>query len=65
MSKTETEISEFKGNPIFNIHKLDEEGKRPENYSLVVGFGLGKAKAIIENIEEIKKFVAANDKKEE
>ena len=47
--------SEFKGNPMIVI-KNDEEDKFPFQ------FGLKKAKLILENIEEIKKFVEKNDK---
>ena len=44
------EITEFKGNPIIKLMK-DEEDKFGFN------FGLSKAKLILDNIEEIKKFV--------
>ena len=47
--------SEFKGNPMLVI-KNDEEDKYPFQ------FGLRKAKLVLENIEEIKKFVEKNDK---
>ncbi|MCK4532794.1 hypothetical protein KAU39_03325 [bacterium] len=47
--------SEFKGNPMLVI-KNDEEDKYPFQ------FGLRKAKLILENVEEIKKFVEKNDK---
>ena len=47
------EKSEFKGKPII-ILKRDEEDKYP------FSFGLTKARLIIENIEEIKKFVEQN-----
>lgn len=47
------EISEYKGKPILII-KRDEEDKFP------FSFGLTKAKLILENIEEIKKFVETN-----
>jgi hypothetical protein len=47
--------SEFKGNPMIVI-KIDEDDKFPFQ------FGLKKAKLILENIEEIKKFVEKNDK---
>ena len=47
--------SEFKGNPMIVI-KNDEEDKFPFQ------FGVKKAKLILENIEEIKKFVEKNDK---
>ena len=48
------ERSEFKGKPIMVI-KRDEEDKYP------FSFGISKAKMILENIEEIKKFVEENN----
>jgi hypothetical protein len=47
------EKSEYKGKPVIVI-KRDEEDKYP------FSFGLSKAKLILENIEEIKKFVEEN-----
>ena len=47
------ERSEYKGKPLIVI-KRDEEDKYP------FSFGLSKAKLILENIEEIKKFVEEN-----
>ena len=47
--------SEYKGNPMLVI-KNSEEDKFPFQ------FGLKKAKLILENLEEIKKFVAKYDK---
>ena len=47
--------SEFKGNPMI-VLKYDEEDKFPFQ------FGLKKAKLVLENIEEIKKFVEKNDR---
>jgi hypothetical protein len=47
------ERSEYKGKPILVI-KRDEQEKFP------FSFGVNKAKMILENIEEIKKFVAEN-----
>jgi len=44
------ERTEFKGNKIL-VLKRDENDKYP------FSFGKGKAKLIVENIEEIKKFV--------
>jgi hypothetical protein len=49
------ERSEFKGKPVLVI-------KRSEDEKFPFSFGLSKAKMILENIEEIKKFVAENDK---
>ena len=51
------ERSEFKGRPMLVI-KNSEEDKFP------FSFGLSKAKKILESIEEIKKFVEDNEKKE-
>ena len=47
------ERSEYKGKPVI-IMKRDENDKYP------FVFGLSKAKLILENLEEIKKFVAEN-----
>lgn len=44
---------EYKGHPTISLMK-DEEDMRPFT------FGLGKAKLIIDNIDEIKKFVEEN-----
>lgn len=49
------ERSEYKGNPIIVI-KRNEEDKYP------FSFGVAKARLILENIEEIKKFVEENSK---
>ncbi len=47
------ERSEFKGKPMLII-KRSEDDKYP------FSFGISKAKLILENIEEIKKFVEEN-----
>jgi len=47
------ERGEYKGKPLLVI-KRNEEDKYP------FSFGLSKAKLILENIEEIKKFVEEN-----
>ena len=44
------ERTEYKSNPIIVL-------KRDENDKFPFSFGLSKAKLILENIEEIKKFV--------
>ena len=49
------ERSEFKGKPVL-ILKRDENDKYP------FAFGLNKAKMMLENLEEIKRFVEENDK---
>jgi hypothetical protein len=48
------EKGEYKGKPLIII-KRSEDDKYP------FSFGLSKAKLILENIEEIKKFVAENN----
>ena len=52
------ERTEYKGQPVLIL-------KRNENDKYPFSFGLSKARLIIECFEEIKKFVAENDKKEE
>lgn len=47
------ERSEYKGKPVLVI-------KRDENDKYPFSFGLTKARLILDNIEEIKKFVAEN-----
>jgi len=47
------ERSEYKGKPLI-VMKRSEDDKYP------FSFGLSKAKLILENIEEIKKFVEEN-----
>jgi len=49
------ERTEYKGNPMLTIKSGDED-KFP------FSFGLTKAKKILEALDEIKKFVAENDK---
>lgn len=49
------ERSEFKGKPILIL-------KRSEEDTYPFSFGMAKAKLIVENIEEIKKFVQENEK---
>jgi len=51
------EESEFKGNKMI-VLKNNEEDKYPFQ------FGVKKAKLVVENIEEIKKFVEKYDKAE-
>ncbi len=51
------ERSEFKGKPVL-IMKRSEDDKYPFT------FGLSKARLILENLEEIKRFVEENSKDE-
>jgi hypothetical protein len=48
------EKTEFKGKPVL-ILKRNEEDKYP------FSFGLSKARLILENVDEIKKFVEENN----
>ena len=50
------ERSEFKGKPVLVI-------KRDENDQYPFSFGINKAKLILENIDEIKKFVSESEAK--
>jgi hypothetical protein len=50
------EKSEYKGKPIIVI-------KRDENDKFPFSFGVAKARLIMENLDEIKKFIEENDKK--
>lgn len=52
------ERSEYKGKPVLII-KRNEDDKYP------FAFGLSKARLILENIEEIKRFVEENSKEDE
>ena len=51
------ERSEFKGKPVLVI-------KRTEDDQFPFSFGITKAKLILENIEEIKKFVSETEAKQ-
>jgi len=49
------ERSEFKGKPVLILRRAEED-KYP------FSFGMSKAKLILENLEEIKRFVEDNSK---
>jgi uncharacterized protein YgiM (DUF1202 family) len=51
------EKTEYKGKPVLVI-------KRDENDKYPFSFGLSKARLILDNIDEIKKFVAENSQEE-
>lgn len=51
------ERTEFNGRPVIRL-------MRDENDKYGFAFGLTKARLILENLEEIKKFVAENEKGE-
>lgn len=52
------EKTEYKGQPVLIL-------KRNENDRYPFSFGLGKARMILEAIEDIRKFVEENDNKDE
>ena len=52
------ERSEYKGKPLLVI-------KRSEDDKFPFSFGLSKARLILENLEEIKKFVEENDQSQD
>jgi hypothetical protein len=54
--KMEVTIGEYKGSPVISL-PISPDGKFPFT------FGLGKAKAILRYIDEIRKFVEEHDKK--
>lgn len=56
--KTVIKYTEFKDKPILNIFNVRDDGATYDKAALQ--FGVGKAKMILENIEEIKKFVKEN-----
>jgi hypothetical protein len=56
--KLDVTIGEYKGSPVITL-PLSADGKFPFT------FGLGKAKAILKYVDEIKKFVDEHDKKKE
>lgn len=58
--QTKTVEEEFKGNNVIKIIKVDEEGEQVGNYP-VISFGLAKAKAIVDHIEDIKQFINNNE----
>lgn len=62
MKTTEIKIVDFKGSKTFTINRIQDEDMSVR-FPFIIGFGLTKARAILENIEEIKKFVEENDKK--
>lgn len=53
------ELGEFKGRPLLSVWSVDDNGDKVGKYP-VISFGLGKARAILEHVEDIKKFVESN-----
>lgn len=57
---TEIEIGEYKNNPTFIIHELDDKGQRKQYPLLTVG--VKKAKALLKHMDELSDFVAEEKK---
>jgi hypothetical protein len=53
--KVIVKLGAFAGKPLICIHEINEENKESEK--AIISFGLKKAKAILEAIPEIRKFV--------
>lgn len=63
MAKTKTKIAEtaafvekYKGNKTFGIWNVDEDGDKTGDYPLIA-FGIKKAEAILEHIDELEEYV--------
>lgn len=56
--KTVVVLKEFLNKPLLSIHevKKDEQSEKP-----ILSFGIKKAKAILDSMDEIKKFVETNE----
>jgi hypothetical protein len=53
--KTKVFNEEFKGNEMFSIWPVNEEGGKLTEYP-IINFGKSKARAILKHIDELKKF---------
>lgn len=53
----EVTVEEYKGNKIFKIYKVDDQGNELEKYGTIMSFGITKAKYLLEHMDDIKKFV--------
>ena len=61
MANTKAFVGEYKGSPVLSIKKVDENGEPLEASYPVISFGKVKAKAILEHVEDIEKFVKENE----
>jgi len=58
--RTEVLIQEYKGKMTFSIHdsdRLKEEEGKPGFKTLVIGFGIEKAKAILKHLDDLREYV--------
>lgn len=53
---TKVFIDEFKGHQMFTVWLVDEDGEKVGKYP-IVSFGLKKAVAISDHVEELKQFI--------
>ena len=56
---TKVVIGDFKGNPIFSVFEFD--GEEQAAYPLV-SFGIKKAKALLEHLDEMKEWITQQEK---
>lgn len=64
MPKTFVNIGEFKGKDVFEVRNQPGKTDDPEDWQFkkpVVSFGRVKARAILDHLEELKKFVEADE----
>ena len=61
MSSTKAVEDEYNGNKFLAIKNVDDNGKVSEKN--IIGFGIKKAEAILDHIEEVKAWVAKHPKK--
>lgn len=64
MKKTKVFNESFGRHKMFNVYDVEPDGSKVngEDSKPVVSFGIKKAKAILDHVEELKKFVEENDK---
>lgn len=61
---TKVFIQDYKGSETFSIHdlkKVKDNGGEPGKDSFIIGFGIRKAKALIEHLGALKKYVEDNE----
>lgn len=54
---TKAEEGEYKGNTLFKVIEVEEDGETPKSDYPVISFGLKKARALVNHIDELKAFV--------
>jgi hypothetical protein len=64
MSKFKCKTSVYKNHPIISIFEFCDKGFQKFNKAKIT-FGIGKAKAILDQLDEIRAFVESNMPKDE